>query len=405
MKAVVLSGGGGAYQIGVWKALHKLRYKYEIVTGTSVGALNGALMVQKDYLKSLWLWRNMNFKIIFDKEIDPNNLVKEYAKAIVLDGGMDITNLENLIKNVFDKNKFYNSPIDFGLVTVTVPSLKAKTLAKKDIPEDKLTDYLIASASCYPAFKIKEIDNLSFIDGGFYDNLPINLAIKLGASEIIAVDLKSVGIKRKVKNDKVKITTISPKNHIGSFLVFDKNQSRRAIRLGYNDTMKTFKKLEGDIYTFKLHELSSKKYQSKISFMLNDIFKTKNTLLGDILKNSTYKHIMESKSGIILDNVYKKNIEYLGKVFNIDDSYIYTIKKYNKILKNKLDNTEGLNTKLIEEKIKNKKIKDLINTKYIVKYIYNKLENVKTDKQKKELQTLAILFKKELIAALYLKTI
>ena len=38
---VVLSGGGskGAYEIGVWKALRKLNVKYDIVTGTSVGAL------------------------------------------------------------------------------------------------------------------------------------------------------------------------------------------------------------------------------------------------------------------------------------------------------------------------------------------------------------------------------
>ena len=44
MRAVVLSGGGskGAYEIGVWKALRKLHISYDIVTGTSVGALNAA---------------------------------------------------------------------------------------------------------------------------------------------------------------------------------------------------------------------------------------------------------------------------------------------------------------------------------------------------------------------------
>lgn len=47
-RAIVLSGGGarGAYQIGVWKALRELNIKYDIITGTSVGALNGALMIQ-----------------------------------------------------------------------------------------------------------------------------------------------------------------------------------------------------------------------------------------------------------------------------------------------------------------------------------------------------------------------
>lgn len=45
-RAIVLGGGGakGSYQIGVWKALRKLRVKYDIVTGTSVGALNGVFL-------------------------------------------------------------------------------------------------------------------------------------------------------------------------------------------------------------------------------------------------------------------------------------------------------------------------------------------------------------------------
>ena len=55
MKALVLSGGGskGAYQIGAWKALKKLHIKFDIVTGTSVGALNGALVTQKSYRKAI----------------------------------------------------------------------------------------------------------------------------------------------------------------------------------------------------------------------------------------------------------------------------------------------------------------------------------------------------------------
>ena len=42
-----------------------------------------------------------------------------------------------------------------------------------------------------------------YIDGGFYDNLPLNLAIELGADEIIAVDLKAVGFKREIKDKNI----------------------------------------------------------------------------------------------------------------------------------------------------------------------------------------------------------
>ena len=68
MKALVLSGGGakGAYQIGVWKALKKLGVKFDIVTGTSVGALNGTLIVQNEYRKAVKIWKKINLKSLFN---------------------------------------------------------------------------------------------------------------------------------------------------------------------------------------------------------------------------------------------------------------------------------------------------------------------------------------------------
>ena len=44
---LVLAGGGvrGAYQIGVWKALKELKIKVSVVSGVSIGAVNGALFV------------------------------------------------------------------------------------------------------------------------------------------------------------------------------------------------------------------------------------------------------------------------------------------------------------------------------------------------------------------------
>ena len=83
-RAIVLSGGGskGAYQMGVWKALLKLNIKYDIVTGTSVGALNAALMTQKTYYRGLNLWKNLNYKMIFkdyDSFSDESKVIKNYV--------------------------------------------------------------------------------------------------------------------------------------------------------------------------------------------------------------------------------------------------------------------------------------------------------------------------------------
>lgn len=43
---LVLGGGGsrGAYELGVWKALRELGIEIQVVVGTSIGAINGALV-------------------------------------------------------------------------------------------------------------------------------------------------------------------------------------------------------------------------------------------------------------------------------------------------------------------------------------------------------------------------
>ena len=256
MKAIVLSGGGskGSYQIGVWKALRKLHIKYDIVTGTSVGALNGALMVQNKFHKAIKLWSKINMELLFGDEATNSTKIKDvlnmYRINFFKNGGMDVKILEDVRDKYIDKDTFYNSKIDFGLVAVNLSGKKAVQMKKKDIPKDKLTDYLMASASCYPAFQKKDIDGNKFIDGGIFDNMPINLAIDLGADSIIAVDLCAPGVKARPKKH-VDTITIKPNNKLTNFLNFYEEGSIRNIKFGYNDTMKVFGKYKGYKYTFK----------------------------------------------------------------------------------------------------------------------------------------------------------
>lgn len=361
MKAIVLSGGGskGAYQIGVWKALRKLHIKYDIVTGTSVGALNAALLVQNKYFKALLFWKNLTFKNVVDENItddmDKKQLYKTYIHS-ALNGGMKITNLEKTIDKAINVKKIYASKIDIGLVTIRAKGLKPFQLRKSEIPIDKFKDYLIASASCFPAFTMKEIGNEKYMDGGMYDNLPINLAVSMGATEVIAVDLEEIGIKKKVKNKDIPITYISPNNNIGSFLIFNKKSARRAIKLGYNDTLKKFNELDGEKYTFKKGELKKSYNNNKEKF--KEII-NKSTNIKGLLEIGIYKKIIECD----WETEYYNIIEKMLETFNIDDSYIYDINKINKILINKFSNIKKEKSLTIN---KIKKIFDDTNSKYVL---------------------------------------
>lgn len=374
MNALVLSGGGGkgAYQIGVWKALRKLHYKIDIVTGTSVGALNAVLITQNSYFLAPKIWNKIDFKEVFHNDIKKEQTLKEtismYGKNIIKNKGMSTDNLEKKLEEAISKRKFYKSKIKFGLVTFNVSSLKPKLLTKDKIPKDKLKDYLVASATCFPAFKMKNIDGNKYIDGAYYDVLPINLAIDMGATNIVAVDLKSFGIRRKAKNKDVNIIYIYPRNHIGHSLLFNKNINKKNIRYGYNDTMKTFNKLVGNKYTFKKNTLN--KIDTKLKEILNI--------------NATYflKNKISNKKIDIL-----KTIENLGKIFNISDDNIYSIRKFNKLLK---------------KEVKNSKIANVCHSKKeLIEYLYLNMCKNKVSIIKRHY----LLHKKEVIQAIYLYTI
>lgn len=402
---LVLSGGGakGAYEIGVYLALKKLHKKIDIVTGTSIGAINGMFVTQKDLRGALKLWKNISFKTIYYEEEFPakedeklSKIYMQYAKGFINEGGLDIYKMKDIFDKYFKPHKFFSSNIDYGLVTYNFSKNKPVLKTKKDLTKDNIKDYILASASCYPAFKPYLIDNEMFIDGGYYDNLPINLAIDLGATEIIAVDLRAIGFKKNVKDKTVDITYIAPRNKIGSFLVFDKNQAKKSIKFGYNDTMKLFNILDGNKFTFKKYNLikNYNKYIDSYEKTLKDLFKnTDNKILTKLFETEIFKGILNNKT---LYNNFNNLIEEAGRIFNFDEANIYNIKSYNKGLQNALSNTENIELDKIAHKIKNKKIEDIIDRRKIVKYFYNQLEKDKVQYK------YILLFTNEFLVALYI---
>ena len=67
-KALVLAGGGarGSYQVGVWRALMELDWHPQIITGTSVGSLNGAMFVLDQYETARDMWLAIRSKDVME---------------------------------------------------------------------------------------------------------------------------------------------------------------------------------------------------------------------------------------------------------------------------------------------------------------------------------------------------
>lgn len=262
MYGLVLEGGGakGAYHIGALKALEELNIEIEAVAGTSIGAMNGAMFVQNKLDLAYDYWYNISTSKVLDIEdqylsellnlsINQNNIsyfIKK-AKEVLQNRGLDNSFLKEILKNNIDEESLRNSEIDFAIVTLSLSDLKPLELFIDDIPQGKVVEYIMAS-SYLPAFKMQRIDGKILIDGGFYENLPLNTLLNKGYKKIIAIRTYGLGKIEKKVDDKKELIFINPSEELGRMLNFDQENARKNIKMGYFDTMRYFKNLAGNKY-------------------------------------------------------------------------------------------------------------------------------------------------------------
>ena len=256
-RALVLAGGGarGSYQVGVWRALTELGWNPQIITGTSVGSLNGAMFALDLYETARDMWTSIRSQDVMELPEETRNLTElhQFLRDVVRAGGMDVTPLEEIVERVLDEDALRASPIRFGLVTVEKRGLKPRELPLEEIPKGKVKDYLLASAACFPALRAKQIDGVQFLDGGYRDNMPTALAQKMGAEELVCVDLEGVGITLPNRTG-LPTTMVRSYWELGDILHFDPDIARRNIELGYYDTLRAFGRLRGCAYAVAKNE-------------------------------------------------------------------------------------------------------------------------------------------------------
>lgn len=250
---LVFSGGGsrGAWQVGAWKAMRELGIdKYvTIVAGTSIGAINGAAFVQGELTLLEDIWASMEFQKIFTSIKEKRNLLLKLGKEVIRSKGADVNPLKNLIRGYINEDKIYNSPVGYSLVTVNVTKRKFEYIRKKDVPKGELTEYIIAS-STFPLFKTHLINNHKFVDGGIYNNIPLDECVGHSSEPTVIVCLNVTNISslnpfrifdyRKLKA-MVNVVDLKPSVSMGSVLNFEKKRAREFLKIGYDDTLKMLK--------------------------------------------------------------------------------------------------------------------------------------------------------------------
>ncbi|HEY5557870.1 patatin-like phospholipase family protein [Acetobacterium sp.] len=319
---LVLSGGGakGAFEMGVWKAIRECDYPIGAVIGTSVGAINAAMIAQNNFDAAMEFWSKITITHVLNlSKTVTNNYVETWSKesfdtfrdgflTLLFSDGFDITPLRNNLTRLISEEAIRRSSIRFGLVTVDLTSLKPKQLMIEDIPQGQLIDYLLASAAL-PIFQKQEIDGKTYLDGGFFDNVPINFMLEQNFHQIISVEFPVLAIRKWVRNKNIKIITVNNSEFLGGTLNFNSKTIDHSIQLGYLDAMKTFGALEGKYYYIDTQKNNTifKRFETQLGLTLSDTLKQqkliellhnlkatdKNNILSgleDLLKKTTFRN-------------------------------------------------------------------------------------------------------------------
>jgi NTE family protein len=195
MKALVLGGGGakGAYQVGALR--HLLRdaaTQYPIVTGTSVGALNGAYLAmfplgqEPDAYDGLdRLWRGVNDRKVWRPWYHGLLWMAPVMLPRWLGGRQSVYStapLRELVREHFDPAAVTRSGRILRIGAVDLGTGKRHTWSEQDT--DELEKAVLASSS-FPFFfePVRDGPHL-FTDDGVREITPVECAIRAGATDI-----------------------------------------------------------------------------------------------------------------------------------------------------------------------------------------------------------------------------
>lgn len=258
---LVLGGGGakGCYEVGSLQAFKECNIKFDCIAGTSIGAIIGAIYTQQtldevvDFVYAISPGQIVKdffeFPDNFNDVLENKEQIKTFLEHFIKNKSNDITPLIHSFEKMFDYERFINSNIEYACMTYNVTKMQPQPFYKEDISREQAVSIIMASASCFPAFPMMEIEGQKYIDGGYANNVPITLVKEMNADKIIVVDVHGPGRYNSINQDDVSLY-IEPILPLANFLDFRTEQGVRSLRLGYLETMKYLNEYSGYVYTF-----------------------------------------------------------------------------------------------------------------------------------------------------------
>jgi len=249
---LVLSGGGarGFAHIGVLRVLEELDIAPDLIVGTSMGAVVGGLYASgwsPDEIEELV--KTIDWEKIFTDRVDrkyrsfrrkqddrpvmiQGRLHFDGLKPVLPPGVIDGQRLDLVLRAVEAQSPistdFDDLPIPYRAVASNIATGSAVVLSSGNI-----ATVMRASMSVPGALPPVVIDGQELVDGGIAANLPINIALEMGATRIIAVDISSPLLK---ESDEQFSTFMDVYNHLNALLTAG-NRDRDVALLDADDVL------------------------------------------------------------------------------------------------------------------------------------------------------------------------
>nr|WP_245249770.1 patatin-like phospholipase family protein [Vagococcus allomyrinae] len=351
---LVLAGGGarGAYQIGAWRALQELGIEFELIAGTSVGALNGGLILQGELEAAEVMWSQIDTGKILTfpgmnvaKQFSVNAVLREmqqFALSAVMTQGVSTKPLRQLIQQLLDEDKMAQQNQDLFICTTQLPQMKEVVVSFKETPSGEFHQWLLASSSFFPAMEAAKIAGNYYVDGGYRNNIPVDVVLQQGATEVIVIDVKGPGLTKPVHlPESLPIVTIVSPWNLGTVLLFDGARSQWNIQLGYLETLKAFGRYIGHWYTFahQFDDASLKTWQRRFSRgVLGKLIQGEKKLLQNpqLIAELQKKMRPMYPDRIAVSMMPLYVLEMTGKVLGISPIECYTIEEMLGLIKEKI---------------------------------------------------------------------
>lgn len=209
MRALVISGGGskGAFAGGVAQYLTEVLQKdYDLFIGTSTGSLLIPHMALQKAGKVKQVFTSVDQSSIFSNRpflitkkhgyenitINHFNVLYNFIKGRKTFG--DSFNLKKLLQNTFTKEEFEELKAQPKEIVVTVSNLSLNEVEYKSIKDygyEDFIEWIWISCNYTPFMSLAKKNGCEYADGGLGSMVPIEEAIKRGATEVDAIILQT----------------------------------------------------------------------------------------------------------------------------------------------------------------------------------------------------------------------